>query len=381
MICARGYGGSVVQLRRIVRQLRPLPLGEASCGCVRLRGTGPADWGSFGCLGERRLSCFVMVLSWSRAIHAVFTLDQSMESFLRGHIEAFEYFGGVPRTVLYDNLKSAVLERRGQAIRFHPRLLDLCGHYHFAPRPVAPARGNEKGRVERQIQYLRSSFSRRAASRRRGPQRTVSAVARGGCPSAPQPVEAEGSVAEALEREHGFLLGLPAHRFEHRRCSRCAREDPYLHFDRNLYSIPHRLVRKPLVLVADVHTVRILDGHEELTCHAAPGGARGGGEGRAHRRVGGGKTRGSRIQGRDRLRAAVPTAIGSSSSWRCAATISVVIPSGFSACSMTTAPRSCAPRLRSPSSARPGARARSPHPRTTPTQRRAQSPGATGSPR
>jgi transposase len=54
-------------------------------------------------------------------------------------------------------LKSAVLERQGQAIRFNPTLLSLCAHYRFEPRPVAPARGNEKGRVERAIRYTQIS--------------------------------------------------------------------------------------------------------------------------------------------------------------------------------------------------------------------------------
>ena len=64
----------------------------------------------------------------------------------------------MPRILLYDNLKSAVLERVGEAIRFHPTLLDLAAHYHFQPRPVAPARGNEKGRVERAIRFAREAF-------------------------------------------------------------------------------------------------------------------------------------------------------------------------------------------------------------------------------
>ena len=120
------------------------------------------DWASFGTIPigntRRALSCFVMVLSWCRAIFARFVLDQTLESFLRCHVAAFEAFEGVPRGLLYDNLKTAVLERIGDVIRFHPRLLELAGHYHFAPRPVAPARGNEKGRVERAIRYLRDSF-------------------------------------------------------------------------------------------------------------------------------------------------------------------------------------------------------------------------------
>jgi hypothetical protein len=85
-----------------------------------------------------------------------------MPSFLRGHVEAFEFFGGVPRVLLYDNLKSAVLERAGDAIRFHPTLLALAGHYRYEPRPVAPARGNEKGRVERAIRYVASGGPPRA---------------------------------------------------------------------------------------------------------------------------------------------------------------------------------------------------------------------------
>ena len=104
---------------------------------------------------------FVMVLSHSRQIFLRFFLDARMENFLRGHVGAFTAWGGVPRVLLYDNLKSAVLERRGDAIRFHPTLLSFAGHYRYEPRPVAVARGNEKGRVERAIGYIRACVLRR----------------------------------------------------------------------------------------------------------------------------------------------------------------------------------------------------------------------------
>jgi len=93
---------------------------------------------------KRPLMAFVMVLSWSRQIFLRFYLNQRMASFLRGHVAAFNAWGALPRVLLYDNLKSAVLERRDDAIRFHPTLLALSAHYHFEPRPVAIARGNEK---------------------------------------------------------------------------------------------------------------------------------------------------------------------------------------------------------------------------------------------
>src|SRR5260370_11985684 len=81
-----------------------------------------------------------------------------MENFLRGHVHAFQAWSGTPRITLYDNLKSVVLERRGDAILFNPRLLELCGHYHFLARPCQVRAGNQKGRIERAIRYVRESF-------------------------------------------------------------------------------------------------------------------------------------------------------------------------------------------------------------------------------
>lgn len=271
MLQDRGYDGSVVQLRRVVCKLRPTAAHGAYLRLRVLPGEqAQADWGSFGKLGSRRLSCFVMVLSWSRAIHARFSLDQSMESFLRGHVEAFDYLGGAPRAVLYDNLKSAVLERRGQAIRFNPRLLELCGHYHFAPRPVSPARGNEKGRVERQIQYLRTSFfaAREFEDVDDLNEQFCDWRERVAHPR-PQPGHRrERTVAEAFEHERTYLLSLPKHPFETDLVKPVrSGKTPYVRFDKNLYSIPHTLVRKALTLVASHERVRILDGQQEEASH------------------------------------------------------------------------------------------------------------------
>src|SRR5262249_38807264 len=149
MVKSRGYPGSVVQLRRAVRLIRPAPTATIYRRLITLAAEeAQVDWGSFGSIrigrGVRPLSGFVMVLSYSRAVFALFTVDQAVGSFLRGHVEALETWPGVPRPLVYDNLRSAVLERAGTAIRFHPRLLELGGHYHFAPRPCTPGRGNEK---------------------------------------------------------------------------------------------------------------------------------------------------------------------------------------------------------------------------------------------
>jgi transposase len=163
MVHERGYRGAVDHFRHIVASVRPRPAAEAFLRLRTLPGEqGQVDWAHFGKVtigrATRRLWAFVMVLSWSRAIFLRFYLSAAMPSFLRGHVDAFRFFEGVPRVLLYDNLKSAVLERFGQAIRFHPTLIELSAHYRYEPRPVAVARGNEKGRVERAIRYVRDSF-------------------------------------------------------------------------------------------------------------------------------------------------------------------------------------------------------------------------------
>src|SRR5262249_26899881 len=89
----------------------------------------------------RALVAFVMVLSFSRRLFLRFYVGQQTENFLRGHEAAFAKWGGVPRVILYDNLKSAVLERVGEAVRFNPLLLAFAMHYRYEPRPVAVARG------------------------------------------------------------------------------------------------------------------------------------------------------------------------------------------------------------------------------------------------
>jgi transposase len=274
MIRARGYEGSVFPLRRYVRRIRPVPAHEAFFRLSTLPGEeAQVDWGSFGKLrvgnALRPLSCFVLVLSWSRATFARFTLDQTLESFLRCHVEAFTRFGGAPRSVLYDNLKSVVLERQGDLIRFHNRILELAGHYHFAPKPVAIARGNEKGRVERRIRDLRESFfAARSFGSLAELNRQLDTWLEHVAHQRYVPGDAEKRVAQALDEERPRLLPLPEHPFQTDSIRAVSSgKSPYLRFDKNDYSIPHALVRKPLTLVASDSVVRILDGELEVARH------------------------------------------------------------------------------------------------------------------
>ncbi len=139
MLEERGFRGNVQQVRRVVARLRPRPQEAFLRLHVFVGEQSQVDWASFGTVmvgrARRALSCFVMTLSWSRALYLEFFFDQTMENFLRGHGNAFASFHGSARILLYDNLKSAVLERRGSLIHFNPRLLELAAHYQFDPRP------------------------------------------------------------------------------------------------------------------------------------------------------------------------------------------------------------------------------------------------------
>ena len=271
----RGYPGGPSQFRQRISQLRPRKQPEAYLRLKTLPGEqAQVDWGHFGHIeigqARRPLMAFVMVLSWSRQIYLQFYLNAQMENFLRGHVGAFEAWGGLPKVLLYDNLKSAVLERQGDAIRFHPTLLALSAHYRFEPRPVAVARGNEKGRVERAIRYIRDSFF---AGRNWQTLAELNQQADEWCQGVSAdrrcPENKDLSVREAFLQEQPSLLALPDNPFDSReRVAVIARKTPYIRFDLNDYSIPHQHVQKPLTVLADLTQVRILDGADVIAEHA-----------------------------------------------------------------------------------------------------------------
>jgi len=157
-----GYRGGVTILRDYVHRIRPtkrpvyLKLHFAPGECAQV------DWGAYGTVAvgntRRRLSFFVMVLAFSRQMFVEFTVSQTMEHFLACHEHGFAALG-VPSKIMVDNLKSAVLQRlAGAAPVFNPRYLDFARHHGFAIEACNVARGNEKGRVESGVGYVKKNF-------------------------------------------------------------------------------------------------------------------------------------------------------------------------------------------------------------------------------
>jgi transposase len=269
----RGYSGSVVQLRRAVARLRPKVREPFLCLQTFPGQQAQADWAHFGNVmvgrARRALSCFVMTLSYSRALYLEFFFDQTTENFLRGHVHAFDAWSGQPRVILYDNLKSAVLERRGDQIHFNPRLLELGAHYHFVPQPCQVRAGNQKGRVERAIRYVRDSFwagrtftTLAECNRQAGSWRDQVAHQRR------WPGDDSRTVEQVFTDERPRLLPPPLHPFSTDRIETVrSHKTIYVRFDLNDYSIPPEAVGRPLTLLASDITVRILDGAREIARH------------------------------------------------------------------------------------------------------------------
>ena len=162
-ISEQGFDGGYSIVKAYVRTVRPrrqpafLKLAFAPGECAQV------DWGSFGSVKvgqtSRRLSFFVMVLCYSRTTYVEFTVSQTMEHFLACHQRAFEAFGGVTKNVMVDNLKSAVLRRApGQAPVLNPKYLAFANHCGFTITPCGVGKGNEKGRVENAVGYVKKNF-------------------------------------------------------------------------------------------------------------------------------------------------------------------------------------------------------------------------------
>jgi transposase len=157
-----GYRGGLTIVNMYVRRIRPpkrkafLKLAFAPGECAQI------DWGEYGSVGvgstRRRLSFFVMVQCYSRQMYVEFTVSQTMEHFLGCHERAFAVLG-VPTKIMVDNLKSAVLRRlTGTAPVFNPRYVDYARHHSFEIAPCNVAAGNEKGRVESGVGYVKKNF-------------------------------------------------------------------------------------------------------------------------------------------------------------------------------------------------------------------------------
>lgn len=271
---ALGYGGGITVLRDLLRRLRPTPRSDrrAYFSLDFMPGQKvQVDWADFGfaipgC--PRRVSGFVMAMCYSRHLYIEFVLSQAMGSFLRCMERGLRFYGGRTTVDVFDNMKTVVAERTKLATVFNKRFLDYAGARGFAVEACNPASGNEKGRVERPIGFVRERFwpGRRFAS--------LFDLNR-------QATEWRDTFCNG--RIHDDTGKIPSLVFEHeeRALLTPANQTPFdtddvlsagvtkqfrVTFDRNTYSVPHRLVHQQVLVRANDEWVSI---HLGLKCIAA----------------------------------------------------------------------------------------------------------------
>jgi transposase len=314
MLRERGYKGSLRVLRRYLRRVRPLPKHEVFLRVEPLVGEqAQVDWAHVGYLEiagtKRALWVFVIVLAYSRAMWAELVLDLSSDSLIRSLVRAAQYFGGCTRQWLFDNPKTVVIERHGDAVRFHPLLLELAGALRVQPRLCGVRKPHQKGRVERAIRWLRERFfaARQIHSVSQGNAQlmeflTTIALDR------EHPRWPARTVREVWAEEKAHLLGLP----EPLPVTDLVQpvvvdKTAFIPFDGNRYSVPSHYSRATLTLVADDAKVRLLDGLNGVAEHDRAWGRRQRVEDPAHRKELIDQKRAARdLKGRDLLRAEVP---------------------------------------------------------------------------
>ena len=271
----QGYQGSINTLRRHIKLLKQLvPPRHVFLKMEVVPGEqGQVDWAHFGTIkvGEavRKLYLFIMVLSWSRIMFGRFVMSMKTNIFLELHRQAFEFFEGVPQIILYDNLKSAVLARRGSEIRFNPELLEFSGFYNYEPRACAPFKGNQKGRVERAIRYCRDNFFcgrefKDIADLNQQFDQWLGHVAN----RRPWPDNRSVSIDQKWEEEKPRLLQRGEQKFfPKERVAVRTKKTLFIRYDLNSYSIPKEYVNKNLTLEADLHSIEIYYGAKLLVIH------------------------------------------------------------------------------------------------------------------
>lgn len=256
---AQGYKGGMTILRVYAALVRS----ELLIKAARRFETEPGrqaqvDWkecGRWTVDGEsRKVYAFVMVLGYSRKPFVLFTTDMRSPTLLAAHLKAFEFFGGVPHEILYDNMKTAWL-REGDEWKVHPALLSLSSHCGFTPRRCKVRRPQTKGKVERFIGYLGNHFLPKAKACSIGTIKGLND-------------EVTRWLADIDEKQVGTLRETRRERFE--------REKPFLrafnaamapdvreivdlvvsrsgtvHYESNAYSVPASLLGRTILLRRD----------------------------------------------------------------------------------------------------------------------------------
>jgi len=270
-----GYPGSYTRVKGLVRSLK----GEKQRIAYLRFETEPAfqaqvDWGDFQIVNPdgttTTIYAFIMVLGFSRALYVEFVEKRTLESFMDCHIHAFEYLGGCPQEILYDNMKHVVVKRENGKPAFNVEFFHFAHHYGFSPRLCPPYAPWVKGKSERPIHFLRERFWRgyvyHALDEANGEVRSWLGTANRrihGTHGAP--------VGTRWEKEKELLGALPPCPYDTAlKIFRPVYKECQLAYNGNRYLIPHELVGKKVLLKIKGKVIRIYHDHDLVATYEEP---------------------------------------------------------------------------------------------------------------
>lgn len=270
------YTGSYSSVWRYVARLEGSRRPEGFCRIETPPGEeGQVDFGFAGRMldprtgKERKAWAFVMTLSHSRHQYVTFVFDQKVPTWLRCHEEAFEFFGGVPKRIVLDNLKAAITKAALHDPVVQRSYREFAEHYGFLISPCRVRTPEHKGKVESGVRYVKRNFlaGRGAMGIVRAREKVLEWVEkRAGLRI--HGTTKERPLARFLEVEQKVLLPLPSSRYD-RGIWKMAKlhADCHVVVDGAYYSAPHRLIGRRLWVRTNGKTVEIYHDYERLAAH------------------------------------------------------------------------------------------------------------------
>jgi transposase len=270
----QGYTGSTIAVRRYLRKVRPARGRVYQEVHYQPAQAMQVDWGECGRVQVgstmRKVSVFVAVLCYSRLAYIEFTLSQRKAEFYRGLVNALTFFGGSPRHLIFDNLKSAVLNGSGRSACLHPEFLALCGYFCMQPVACAARDPESKGLVEGKVRYVKhNALAGRADELLRFEDYLALAPYwRDQVANVRIHETTRERPLDRFQQERTLLRPLPTIPFDSDEIVPAV-VSPHarIAFDGNRYSVPPRFVRRPITLRANRDELRLLHEGQVVAQH------------------------------------------------------------------------------------------------------------------
>lgn len=253
-----GYSGKISILRDFIRTQRNTLIQDAVIRFETEPGfQAQVDWKEFGSQiingFKTKLYAFVMILGYSRNQFTLFTTSMKQNVVLQAHALAFQYFGGVPKEILYDNMTTAFHLNANKEFVPNKKLLSLACHYGFTPKRCKVRRPQTKGKVERGIGYLSGNFFAGLDKDNLDIDCLNEKVLQWQDEIKNNPIRELGeSREERFLREQSFLTLLPGIEYDCRDIQEVkVNRESFFHFEGNRYSMPPEYIGKYLTLKID----------------------------------------------------------------------------------------------------------------------------------